>query len=179
MATIDEILRQSQTPTRFARLMTPSNILEDMIALGETTRNAAGKVAKSTQRGTKTYQFPGAVPGDPQFDALMHFAEQPTAPDFAITDPAFWTEPLINPKLSPTVYYVRLRISQHMVNPLLQGFTIDWWHPDGWAWYDGFGTRMYCEAVSNPLDVVRQVRRITAPGPTIGFHAAIVTKYLP
>lgn len=169
MPTLEEQLKLLRpTPSRFERLMTPANFLDEILALKR--RQQVGRPPPRPKRTVVA-----KVPGDPQFEAELHFGPKPGGSD-DITEGVFWTEPLVDPAGPPAHYYVRLRIAQHMVDPLLQGFRVRWWIPAGWAWADGLGAYTVDEAVSNPLAITRLARRSGALG-TKGFRCAIVERF--
>lgn len=181
MPTLDETIRGLVLPrSRFERLLTPANFLDDIAALEAARRTQQRQLDKAAQSGgSKKKPKPaapvaGSVPPDPQFQAELHFGE--TKGGAPTEEAVFWTEPLVEPKGAPTMYYVRLRISQHMVNPLLQGFRVHWFKPPGWKWTDGLGAFTVDEAVSNPLTVTRRAQR-TGGASAKGFRAAIVERY--
>lgn len=177
MATLEEMLAKNGVPSRFERLMTPTNFLEDILATKTTTRGQDRRLATLEQKA-KSRAISGTIAGDAQYEAEMLFAEvlQGTDKYTSITDGVIWTEPLIEIQAGDE-YYVRVRISQHMVNPLLQGFAVRWIKPTGWTWVDGRGSTTYDEAISNPLAINRVA---TAPGPGSdkeGFRAIVVATY--
>lgn len=175
MPSLDEELKAlSPVPSRFERLMTPANFLDEILALKRLS--ATHQRALARPLAPKGRLVVGRIADDPQFEAELHFGEVPEAP-VDLTEPVYWTEPLVEPDPAKD-YYVRLRIAQHMVNPLLQGFKTRWKLPAGWAWLDGRGEELDDEAISNPLVVTRKVR---PPNPAVraGFRVVVVARYLP
>ncbi len=78
-----------------------------------------------------------------------------------------------------STWYWRCRITQHRVDPLLQGFRLLWDPPPGWTWQDGLLAPTYEEAISNPLVVTRVVKAPASPNALIGFLVTVTRKYKP
>lgn len=179
MPTLEEVLAQNENiPSRFQRLMTPANFLDEILATKTTTHGHDRRLA-TLEAKTKDRRVTGFIAGDPQYEAEMRMAEVlqgfPAKYD-DITDGVIWTEPLVNVQPGDE-YYVRVRISQHMVDPLLQGFRIRWVRPPGWIWIDGLGSTTTDEAISNPLVVVRVAQAPESSDPRRGFRAIVQATY--
>lgn len=109
--------------------------------------------------------WPGAADQDPRFDLEMMFSG----------DGKSYGNPLVSP--SPGIdYFIRVRLTQHQQDPLLQGFAIRWTAPAGWYWVDGLGDLTFDEATSNPLIVTRV---IVSQSPVVmgAFRAVVEAKY--
>jgi hypothetical protein len=175
MAGIDEQLKAiQQIPSRFERLLTPSNILDDMVAMKRTVRGTNTALISLNAKVTPQRAVRGTVRGDPMFEALLFFSEViDQTPEHKNAN---WTEPLVEP-LGNTEYYVRIQISQHQINPLLQGFTTRWVIPAGWSLSDGQGAVVHDEAISNPLYINRRVHSPGGKPPRVGFRVVIDARY--
>jgi hypothetical protein len=76
-------------------------------------------------------------------------------------------------------FYCRVKIPQHRVDPLLQGFKCLWDPPPGWVGVDGLGINTFDEAISNPLYITRVYRTPSTISLEIGFKVTVQRKYKP
>lgn len=161
-------------PTRFEALLVQSNIF-DVLLSQQKKITGTNQSLKYVPPAAKEAQVLGSVPQDSQFDGRLEFAIANPYID-AGADFASFTEPLVAPKVG-IEYYIRCVISQHAVNPLLQGFKTVWTLPAGWSWVDGHADTLYDEAISNPLYVNRVA--LCGSARSVGFKVVIDKKYLP
>jgi hypothetical protein len=90
-----------------------------------------------------------------------------------------WGHWLGNPLVDPStnaIYLIRVRITQHHIEPLMSGFVVKWTLPTGWRWADGHRALTTIEVVSNPLVIIRRCispAKLTA-GTKGGFVASVV-----
>jgi hypothetical protein len=96
---------------------------------------------------------------------------------------------MVDPK-PKSLWYLRLRITQQRVEPLLQGFATTRYPPPGWSFKaikgvapglspDNLPASLLDEAVSNPLVITRVIRAPASPNALIGFRVVVTRKYLP
>lgn len=83
--------------------------------------------------------------------------------------------PLVDPSTN-TLYLIRVRITQHHIEPLMSGFVVRWVLPPNWRWADGHSALTTIEAVSNPLVILRRCvsPAVLPKGSTGGFVASVV-----
>jgi hypothetical protein len=91
------------------------------------------------------------------------------------TDAQSWSSPLTAAK-PDKYYYIRTTITQHVGQPMIQGFKLDWTKPSDWLWVDGLGRYSYEESISNPIQVVRKVKSPLVLS-TVKFSTAVADYY--
>jgi hypothetical protein len=159
---------QSAEVTRFARQANQFNVLD--VQKTNTANISTLNVKTKKVRKHHNVKLSGAAKRDPRFDLEVEFsvAEGSGAGDS-------YGNPLADTKAN-TEYYIRLRLRQHQAEPLLQGFSLAWKKPSGWAWVDGLGTSTYETAISNPTIVTRVCK---SPGSLAAgsFRVAVTEKY--
>ena len=129
--------------SRFERLLTSSNVL----ALVERNRrNALRAKKRAKKKKNEIRRVAGRAVQDPQYDIEIEFSD----------DGKSFANPL--DVKSNTTYHCRMRLRQHQTNFNAIGFTLDWKHRGSLSWADGYSTRTYEEAISNPLVITRKVR---------------------
>lgn len=150
--------------TRFEREIYAANILDQ---LKDANRTVVVMAQQSTDRTPIVGTRPaGEVKRDPMYDLELEFSD----------DGNGFGNPLVNP-VPNEEYYVRCRIRQHQADPLLQGFKLTWYKPEGWAWVDGIGATTVEEAVSNPA-IITRVARSPATDRGGKFRVVVIEKYL-
>ena len=130
-------------------------------------------VKASQLRGVFTANLPpgyarpaGVLNNDPQFDLAIEFGKDNDLGTDGFSDVVEVTR--------DAVYYVRAKIAQHQVAPLILGVTLEWTLPAGWRWVDGLGNTTSDELPSNPGYVCRVAQ---APHqPTNALIKAVVTE---
>lgn len=145
---------------------------------------AAKVVAKVKEVVKKSIALHGRVLTDDQYGAELLFS-------LATGDGAgsSYAADMVDPK-PKSLWYWRLRITQHRVDPLLQGFATTWYPPPGWSFKaikgvapglspDNLPVSLLDEAVSNPLVITRVIRAPASPNAAIGFRVVVTRKYLP
>jgi hypothetical protein len=139
------------------------------------------KVKKVVKKPRKPFTLVGRVFTDDQFDAKLYFspaygddAGRTYGATMGITPGAGSPEALKE-------IYVRLEVTQHRVDPLLQGFRCEWEPPPGWTTVDGIalGGPTWDEAISNPVYITRVFKTPADPETTIGFRVRVTAKYKP
>ncbi len=137
------------------------------------------KVVKIVKKpAPKPVQFRARPPIDDQFDATLTFSPAYGTDAGRTYGPLSITPGAGSPEGNKE-FYVRCEITQHRVDPLLQGFKTLWEPPPGWTIADGCGTTLYDEAISNPVYVTRVYLTPAAPDVTVGFRVVVQLKYRP
>lgn len=134
------------------------------------------KIVKAPAK--KPADLPIRLKIDDQYDAMLEFS--PAYGDDAgrTYGPLSLTPGADSPE-GDKEFYCRLRITQHRVDPLLQGFKCLWDPPPGWTIVDGLDTHTYDEAISNPVYITRVYLTPATISVAIGFKVTVQRKYLP
>jgi hypothetical protein len=150
--------------SRFENLLTSSSVLR----LVEQNRRAALRAKQRAKKKKATYRrIAGRKVEAPQYDIEIEFSEDGEA----------FGNPL--DVKSNTTYHCRMRLRQHMGEFNCIGFALNWKKTSNLSWADGYGTRTYEEAISNPLVITRKVRtRTIAAGTSASVKVVVVDRYL-
>ena len=118
------------------------------------------------------------APVDDQFTARVFFSEA-----FDADAGKVWSEPLeIEDRAAwaSKEFFWRCEVDQFRVDPLLQGFKIEWQLlTPGWTFVDGIGDTTYDEAISNPVKITRVIKAPASITVRPKFRVVVRTKYLP
>jgi len=117
-------------------------------------------------------------PVDDQFDAMLEFSPAYGGDAGRTYGPLTLTPGSDSPE-GGKEFYCRCRITQHRVDPLLQGFRTLWEPPPGWVIADGCKATLYDEAISNPVYITRVYLTPATISLTVGFRVIVKMKYLP
>ena len=117
-------------------------------------------------------------PIDDQFSATLEFSPAYGSDAGRTYGPLSLTPGSSSPESSKD-FYVRCRLEQHRVDPLLQGFRTYWDPPPGWTRVDGLKPTIYDEAISNPLYINRVYHTPATISLDIGFLVVVKAKYRP
>lgn len=162
----DEILSYvSRNPnSRFEHLLTHANVL----AMVEKNRQNAQKAKKRAKKKRTVFRRLAAKAVQaPQYDIEIEFSED---------GETFGNSIDIK---SNKVYQCRLRLRQHMGEFNCSGFALDWRKTSNLSWADGYSTRTYEEALSNPLVIARKVKTKTiAANTTAAVKVSVAERYM-
>ena len=137
------------------------------------------KVVKIVKKpAPKPVELRARPPIDDQFDATLTFSPAYGTDAGRTYGPLSLTPGAGSPEGNKQIY-VRCEITQHRVDPLLQGFKTLWEPPPGWTIADGLGATLYDEAISNPVYVTRVYLTPATISVEIGFRVIVQTKYKP
>jgi hypothetical protein len=141
--------------------------------------------ARRTVKAVKVVQakkpklFAAKVRGvDDQFSATLEFSPAYGSDAGRTYGPLSLTPGAGSPE-GDKEFYVRCRLEQHRVEPLLQGFRTYWDPPPGWVAMDGLTATIYDEAISNPLYINRVYKTPATISNEIGFLVVVKAKYRP
>ena len=150
--------------SRFEHLLTTSNVLR----MVEQNRINAQKAKKRAKKKATTYRRLAAKAVQaPQYDIEIEFSEDGETFGNSIDIQSNHT------------YQCRLRLRQHMGEFNCSGFALDWRKTTNLSWADGYSTRTYEEALSNPLVIARKVRTKTiAANTTAAVKVSVAERYL-
>ena len=162
--------RPGQPPTRMAPRLAPIPRVYDPIP---------PKIIKIVKKPPKKPVILRARPPvDDQFSATMEFSPAYGVDAGRTYGPLSLTPGGSSPE-GGKEFYCRLRLEQHRVDPLLQGFRTYWDPPPGWVGMDGLRATIYDEAISNPLYINRVYRTPATISLEIGFLVVVKVKYRP
>lgn len=148
-------------------------------AIPAATTATVAKVVKIVKKpAPKPVELRARPPIDDQFDAKLTFSPAYGADAGRTYGPLSLTPGAGSPEGGKEIY-CRCEITQHRVDPLLQGFKTLWEPPPGWTIADGCGTTLYDEAISNPVYVTRVYLTPTTISLEVGFRVIVQTKYRP
>ena len=169
--------RPGQAPiTRMAPRLAP---VPRAAATPTATAATVKKVVKIVKKPKpKPVELRARPPVDDQFDATLTFSPAYGTDAGRTYGPLSLTPGAGSPE-GGKEFYVRCEITQHRVDPLLQGFKTLWEPPPGWTTQDGLGTTLYDEAISNPVYIVRVYKTPAAPTVDVGFRVIVQLKYKP
>lgn len=143
---------------------------------GGTGGGVQAQIKKLQLKGALTANLPpgyarpaGVGTADPQFDLTMEFGASTGQGTTGFSPNATIT--------ADTEYYVRAKISQHQVAPLITGVTMQWSLPAGWVWVDGLGNLTMDELPSNPGYVCRVAKSPHSPSDAT-ISATITERFL-
>ena len=159
-------------PTRMAPRLAPIPRVYD-------PKPDVAKVKKIVKKpAKKPVELRARPPVDDQFDAKLTFS--PAYGDDAgrTSGPLSLTPGEDSPE-GDKEFYCRCEITQHRVDPLLQGFKCLWDPPPGWTIADGLDTHTYDEAISNPVYITRVYLTPATISLEIGFKVTVQRKYKP
>jgi hypothetical protein len=144
-----------------------------------TTTATVAKVVKIVKKpAPKPVELRTRPPIDDQYDAMLEFSPAYGTDAGRTYGPLGLTPGADSPEGSKEVY-CRCRITQHRVDPLLQGFKTLWEPPPGWTIADGLGATLYDEAISNPVYITRVYLTPATISTAIGFRVIVQLKYKP
>ena len=146
-----------------------------------TTTTHARRTVKAVKviQAKKPKLFAAKVRGiDDQFSATMEFSPAYGTDAGRTYGPLSLTPGSDSPE-GAKEFYCRVRLEQHQVEPLLQGFRTYWDPPPGWVAVDGLKPTIYDEAISNPLYINRVYLTPATISLEIGFLVVVRSKYRP
>ena len=138
------------------------------------------KVKKTVKKpARRAVQLRGRAPIDDQFEVKLYFSPAYGTDAGRTYGASLGITPGVGSPEGNKEFYVRAEVTQHRVDPLLQGFRLDWEPPPGWTAQDGIGGTTYDEAISNPLYVNRVYLSPAAPSVDVGWRVIARKKYRP
>jgi hypothetical protein len=152
------------TDTRFEQMLVPSNFLDRLQVVSDSTRRWSTFVQQTS--ASQRAGFHGEIARDPQYSGVITFSDD---------DGVTFTPQLVNP-VGNRIVQLRLAVTQHQVQPMLRGYRFDWYLPSGWTFTDALGTTTYEEAVSNPTIITRVMLSPVNPQP-VGFRVLVVERF--
>jgi hypothetical protein len=160
----EDVKLPDSAKTRMPRLLQPSNWLDKLYAVDKRADKTQRDQRISSRRRRLGYH--GEIDRNPAYEGRIDFS---TDDGYTFSDPAIDVE-------GNRIIQMRLTLSQHETDRMIQGWKLDWYLPTHWEWADGLGRRTFEETNSNPMIVTRVVLSPNNPVP-VGFRVIVTDRY--
>ncbi len=165
MTLIRQVQASAPPATRFERQMLAGNWINDLAQIRLTT-NRIVRTIRYVSSSERARGYHGLAKRGDMYQIGV---------SFALENVGVYSEPLPSAE-GNRLYQIRMALAQYQAFPLIMGWSLDWYLPEGWVWWDGLGTRTHEEFISNPMVVTRMVQSPGNPAPA-GFQIVVGAKY--